>query len=1463
MEVKIHRAPCFGSRFVSHTLSFSVVIFQIILILALFSYHNAQSIDYQNQLQKQERIVEHVGSHSCIHDQIIEQRKRPGRQVYSVTPQVYEEDGITKPLQPKGRSLLGVSESQEEPDDAKQPIRIFLNYDAVGHSPDRDCRNVGDIVKLGEPPVTSVPGIPTCNPHLDPPVSGDCWYNCTTEDISRDDKKLRLHKALGQTADWFQRALAVEPVRGKLRLSGYSACGQDGGVQLPREYVEEGIANADLVLLVTTRPTTGNTLAWAVACERDQWGRAIAGHVNVAPRHLTAEAETLLSATLIHEVMHVLGFDPHAFAHFRDERKRRRTQVIQQSMDERLGRTVTRVVLPRVIMHSRYHYGAFSENFTGLELEDGGGRGTSGSHWEKRLLMNEIMTGSVDTRSVVSPMTLALLEDSGWYKVNYRMADHLDWGRNQGTEFVTLPCNQWKGAYHCNNTQLSGCTYNREAEGYCPIVSYIGDLPHWARYFPQANKGGQSSLADYCTYFVAYSDGSCTDTKSARAPDRMLGEVAIDGVWKACPAGGGPILFSGFNGELICPAYGELCSSSSLPISGHCPNSCNLNGDCVNGKCHCFLGFHGHDCSKRFCPTNCSKHGACLNDGICKCENGYTGIDCSTAVCDEQCSLHGGVCDNGICEFRCSDYAGYTCQNSSMLMSSLSVCKNVLQNDFTGQHCAPSEPSILQQLEEVVVMPNYHRLFPGGARKLFNIFGSSYCDEAAKRLACWISIQKCDKDGDNRLRVCHSACQSYNLACGASLDCSDQTLFSNDGEDEDQCTGASEIRLSWLGRVRSGFRHTDTSIKGTSDLVYELFRGDWAAKINGIPICPSVNKDFIYWIPSESGIYSIKSGYALALKILMENKGSTKDKYRISASGKTFTKRKLWSYLSSLKDDSVSVITFLPIIWGIWYIRNKIIFEHTPFSIQHFFRFQGQECLSAIKAWDRKVSFECWPPDSIISDSQAIREQIRNYYHFFLVGHNSNCNVFKIKVDAGWKSNLQASIGWVLYDPGGNKIFHHAEKIQAETATQAEALGIREVIKWALRMKLTHLQLDVDYVLFNDHPTPVTFTFVESTPPLATAVKSNEETIKKFEKDNKTARCFQQEEYGQGETFGYDSDECRGFVEQDNIFPSYISHNESPSYYPVSPYEIPHVQPPQQQQCQTTYNYPQNQPPFFPQQAENHELDEQSLIFQLMRMKEEAQARDMVLNEIVAHGRMLATKLAQLQADQELDDEREENGKMDNNETFPLASCHTPSTNDMGKTYDSPWGGVLIEDDSDDDDEYMINCVESVLTPSSPLSCVTMSLSSIEFYDTGAMESGEIKDSSETSLFDDAFSREEELNDNGEMKDAAIENLNEFSLFEDSISSEDECELNYEPTTLAPPTWDVYNDDEEDPPPHLSSITHEEGLCVMETCEGERRSFKPPKEHESCFLPFIDKGCDLIGIKHHKGLSVVAKLDWI
>jgi hypothetical protein len=109
------------------------------------------------------------------------------------------------------------------------------------------------------------------------------------------------------------------------------------------------------------------------------------------------------------------------------------------------------------------------------------------------------------------------------------------------------------------------------------------------------------------------------------------------------------------------------------------------------------------------------------------------------AVCDEQCSLHGGVCDNGKCEFRCSDYAGYTCQKGSAILPSLSMCHDVLVRDDDGQHCAPSELSILQQLEAVVLVPNYNRLMPSG-RTFLNFFNNANCAAAAKRLACWVLL---------------------------------------------------------------------------------------------------------------------------------------------------------------------------------------------------------------------------------------------------------------------------------------------------------------------------------------------------------------------------------------------------------------------------------------------------------------------------------------------------------------------------------------------------------------------------------------------------------------------------------------------------------------------------------------------------------------------------------------------------
>ena len=83
----------------------------------------------------------------------------------------------------------------------------------------------------------------------------------------------------------------------------------------------------------------------------------------------------------------------------------------------------------------------------------------------------------------ISPMTLALFEDSGWYTPNYTMASRYsygrDWGYKQGCAFTTDKClsssQQPLGtpAHFCANLSSSNvpfCTLDRRYIGYCPAT---------------------------------------------------------------------------------------------------------------------------------------------------------------------------------------------------------------------------------------------------------------------------------------------------------------------------------------------------------------------------------------------------------------------------------------------------------------------------------------------------------------------------------------------------------------------------------------------------------------------------------------------------------------------------------------------------------------------------------------------------------------------------------------------------------------------------------------------------------------------------------------------------------------------------------------------------------------------------------------------------------------------------------
>lgn len=53
------------------------------------------------------------------------------------------------------------------------------------------------------------------------------------------------------------------------------------------------------------------------------------------------------------------------------------------------------------------------------------------------------MTGTHTQNPIISRITLALLEDTGWYIANYSMAGEMSWGRALGCDFVMKSCKEW------------------------------------------------------------------------------------------------------------------------------------------------------------------------------------------------------------------------------------------------------------------------------------------------------------------------------------------------------------------------------------------------------------------------------------------------------------------------------------------------------------------------------------------------------------------------------------------------------------------------------------------------------------------------------------------------------------------------------------------------------------------------------------------------------------------------------------------------------------------------------------------------------------------------------------------------------------------------------------------------------------------------------------------------------------
>jgi leishmanolysin-like peptidase len=244
----------------------------------------------------------------------------------------------------------------------------------------------------------------------------------------------------------------------------------------------------------------------------------------------------------IHEVAHVLGHSSNSYRFFwdpdtgkpRSERPFEPKTVTCVDGQERTlilpdentmvfatgndGRIAATIVTPKVAAVARNQFDCPS--LAGAQLENKPTRDDScaGDHWDEALFYPEALTSVISpTSNIMSALTLALMEDSGWYRADYGQSRISPWGLGKGCKFPEGPCltiNDDKqtvvpeyslGAF-CSQGNEKGCSPELTHKLACTVLDYYYLVPQELppeqyQYFPKEPTTGGPAEADYCPVY--------------------------------------------------------------------------------------------------------------------------------------------------------------------------------------------------------------------------------------------------------------------------------------------------------------------------------------------------------------------------------------------------------------------------------------------------------------------------------------------------------------------------------------------------------------------------------------------------------------------------------------------------------------------------------------------------------------------------------------------------------------------------------------------------------------------------------------------------------------------------------------------------------------------------------------------------------------------------------------------------
>lgn len=494
------------------------------------------------------------------------------------------------------------------------------------------------------------------------------------------------NEVLPRTIAFWESALLVVPVSGNVmidrsELSNRQFCGDSEFTQVPISHLASGIPDTDLVLYVSAQPSTRfcgpSTLAVAVACNFDQFDRPTAGAINFCLDQVDLDESGRATESIIqdnvdvavHEAAHVLAMSSNSYRFFYDSDTakprtnrpfssisvtcvdgQQRSLVVPSENTLKFfigsnGQRYAAIVTPKVLAVTRNQFDCQQMEGAPLENQPTGSQSCTGDHWEERLYYPEALSGVISpTTNILSPLTLAVMEDSGWYRANYTFSKVSPWGHGAGCDFIYDKCidpgtgqvPSFGKGYFCNQANSRGCSTAHTHKMACTVIDYSlyfppDPPPPQFQYFTNDAALGGPRQADFCPLYGSTYSGLTAEQLDCRIDDNrdiinIFGEyygpnskcfetstgegrcyqaqcilnervlkVNLRGAWYTCNEDFEKITIktsSGvFDGTLTCPRLSSVCPDLFCPANcagrGTCDFKHTVNGT-VRPRCNCF-----------------------------------------------------------------------------------------------------------------------------------------------------------------------------------------------------------------------------------------------------------------------------------------------------------------------------------------------------------------------------------------------------------------------------------------------------------------------------------------------------------------------------------------------------------------------------------------------------------------------------------------------------------------------------------------------------------------------------------------------------------------------------------------------------------------------------------------------------------------------------------------------------------